>query len=163
MRRPNLRANPLTSPAARAAMEANATARPAATRSVLRLTVADHLAHNVIRVQARGKQLSPDLVRHVDERLSAPIPGVVKNAIAREIRYDRRAEVALPVLGDEGERRQTSELLVGAMVGGEVYDQVDASADHPPHDVRSKVPVSGHRQHLQTVERRLRVAGVKGR
>src|SRR5437870_1575282 len=103
-------------------------ARPAAKRSVLRLTVAHYLAHNVIWVQARGKQFAPDLVRHVHERLSAPVPGVVKNPIARKVRHDRRAEIALSVLGDEGERRQSSEFLLAAMVGGEMHDQIHAGA-----------------------------------
>src|SRR5258708_34988661 len=44
------------------------------------------------------------------------------------------------------------------MVSTQVHDEVDASSDHPSHDMRRKVSVGRHCKHLKAVQRRLRVA-----
>src|SRR5260370_26718343 len=44
------------------------------------------------------------------------------------------------------------------MVSTQMHDEVDASPDHPAHDVRRKVSVSRHCKHLKAVQRCLRVA-----
>src|SRR5487761_1062570 len=110
------------SSAAMTARQAKAMVRPTTTRSVLGFPIPQHLAANVLGVEPSCEQFFPDLVRHVHQRFPPPVPGVVQDAIAGELRDARRAEIVLSVLGDEGERGKTTKLLVAAVIGAEMHD-----------------------------------------
>ena len=83
-RRRTRREAALRSSAAMAARQAKAIVRPATVRRVLRFAIPEHLADHVLGIDPGCEQLFPDLVRHVHQGFSTPVPGVIQDAIAGE-------------------------------------------------------------------------------